>query len=257
MQRIIDSHIHACPVNNPVDRIKKELKEAGIGEAVIMPWVREGELEGKGFEAANAYVLESAEAEKEIKFYPYCSISLDLKLPENQGEFYGAKWHCLADIYYSGWQWDAVKQLIEQISSASLNVLIEDRFQALCKFISLCPADLNVIIPHMGIHPHYEAGDLRVLRSRWKTLKESNNVYFDTALSSSVIIQDCIAEVGIERVLHGSDSPFGSIRGELQQTDFALLRKEEREAVMSGNILRILREKDGVRNNYMPGSKSA
>jgi len=243
LQRIIDSHIHACPLNNPIDRIKEELREARIGEAVIIPWVRENELEGEGFESANRYVLESAKAEKEIKFYPYCSISRDLKLPENAEEFYGAKWHCLADIYHSGWEWDAARQLIEKISQAGLNVLIEDKIELVCKFISMCPADLNIIIPHMGIHPHYEAGDLRVLGRRWKLLKGLRNVYFDTALSSSVIIQDCIAEVGLDRLLHGSDSPFGSIKRELAQTDFALLRKEEREAVMCNNVLRILGEK--------------
>lgn len=241
MQRIIDSHIHACPVNNPIERIKKELKEAKIGEAVLIPWVREEALEGEGFERANRYVLERAKAEREIKFYPYCSISRDLKLPETCEEFYGAKWHCLADIYHSGWEWNEVKRLIERICRAKLNVLIEDKFELVCKFISMCPADLTIIIPHLGIHPHYEAADLRVLGRRWKILKGLKNVYFDTALSSAVIIQDCIAQIGLSRILHGSDSPFGNIQRELMQTDFALIKKEEREAIMYDNASRILK----------------
>ncbi|MEM2924442.1 MAG: amidohydrolase family protein [Methanocellales archaeon] len=246
MQRIIDSHIHACPINNPIERIKKELREAKIEEAVLIPWVRDEALEGEGFERANRYVLEIAKAEKEMKFYPYCSISRDLKLPENHEEFYGAKWHCLADIYHSGWDWSEVKQLIERIYSARLNVLIEDKFELVCKFISMCPADLTIIIPHMGIHPHYEAGglmvDLRVLGRRWKILKGLKNVYFDTALSSAVIIQDCIGEVGLTRVLHGSDSPFGSIQRELMQTDFALIKPYEKRAILYENASRILKK---------------
>jgi predicted TIM-barrel fold metal-dependent hydrolase len=68
------------------------------------------------------------------------------------------------------------------------------------------------------------------------TLKARENVYFDTALASSSTMMSFIEKIGYERILFGSDIPFGTMKGELEKVLSLPIRDDKKEWILSKNL---------------------
>ena len=69
---------------------------------------------------------------------------------------------------------------------------------------------LKLIIPHMGM---LGGSPLDFP----KFFEKYPNVYFDTSLASSEVVKRFIDTIGPERILFGSDIPFGTMKTELEK----------------------------------------
>jgi uncharacterized protein len=92
----------------------------------------------------------------------------------------------------------------------------------------------DVIIPHCGL---LNGGYERFCSS---SIWQRPNIYADTALAPSGIIADYISNYGHERIMFGSDFPFGDPYRELQKVLQLSLPDEQKAAIIGGNIQRLL-----------------
>ena len=91
----------------------------------------------------------------------------------------------------------------------------------------------TVIIPHLGM-----------LNGGYENLKragvfENPTVYVDTALAGSTDMQDFVSNYGIDRILFGSDFPFGIPANERLKVE-RIFSGTEREKVLGQNLLALL-----------------
>jgi predicted TIM-barrel fold metal-dependent hydrolase len=115
-------------------------------------------------------------------------------------------------------------------------VVMEEEFGNTVRFIEEIAKDVTVIIPHMGmLNGGYGAIKNHGLWSR-------PNVYADTALASVSEITDYIHEYGIDRIIFGSDFPFGDPKRELQKIMDLQIPQEQKEIICRLNIQRLLAE---------------
>ncbi len=122
--------------------------------------------------------------------------------------------------------------MLEKIKEIGLPVNLEEEYHNTVSFIEE-NTDLNIIIPHIGM---LNGGHLPVL----ETFKRNKNVYFDTSLASKKIINYALKLVGPDRILFGSDFPYGSQEYELSKILDLDLKREDLEKILSGNILRLI-----------------
>ena len=73
-----------------------------------------------------------------------------------------------------------------------------------------------------------------------QTFKEKENVFFDTALSSPDMIMKFIEKIGHERILFGSDIPFGTMKGELEKVLSLPIKNGKKEGILSKNLRRLI-----------------
>jgi hypothetical protein len=98
---------------------------------------------------------------------------------------------------------------------------------ALTSFTTLTtPNSLELIVPHMGML----GGDpLDILR----TFKDRENVYFDTVLQHRDTSAQLVRQRGRERILFGSDMPFGSMGDELNKVPSLRLGDDDKGLILS------------------------
>jgi predicted TIM-barrel fold metal-dependent hydrolase len=89
------------------------------------------------------------------------------------------------------------------------------------------------LIPHLGMLGGNPADFLH-------TFKESKNVYFDTALASPDTVMSFIDRIGYERILFGSDIPFGTMKWELEKVLSLPIDDHRKEGILSKNIKRLI-----------------
>ncbi|MBT8490664.1 MAG: hypothetical protein KJN62_06430, partial [Deltaproteobacteria bacterium] len=95
-----------------------------------------------------------------------------------------------------------------------------------------------IIIPHMG---GLNGGFSALFRAG---IWDNENVYADTALASSREVTVFIDKYGIERLLFGSDFPFGIPYNELLKIKALKLDETHFGDVAGRNILRLIRVMD-------------
>ena len=72
------------------------------------------------------------------------------------------------------------------------------------------------------------------------SFKSSENIYFDTALASPDMVMRFIKEVGHERILFGSDIPFGTMKWELEKVLSLPIGDDKKELILSKNLRRLI-----------------
>jgi uncharacterized protein len=235
---IIDSHTHWGPsVTMGIDVTTKELQkqqqEAGIAYIVIMPFpstaIENNEI--------NVRVLR--ETEHIQNFIPYHYIRENYESADFNPiptAYFGGKWHWMRGIQDSTSNYDVLKDkalpgLVEKINLTGKPVIFEEELEFTRKFVDQFP-ECMLIIPHLGMlggHP------LDFLNS----FRKHENVYFDTALASQKTILEFVKTLGAERVLFGSDVPFGSMKNELSKILALCLPDADKELILSKNIIRL------------------
>ena len=199
--RIIDSHIH-CGNNvhksfTPTD-IRRDLDEAGAQGAVIFAFPEDMYRVEDSREwriRANNYVLDVSRRAVE-SIYPFYFVWNDYIIPENLNDYAGIKWHRHWDEPKYDYDDPRCHEILRAIKDLDLQVLIEEEFGDTVRFIKENP-ELKVIIPHMG--------NLNGGCDRMDVFFDNPNVYFDTSVASLDAIKRVLDNVGVERVIFGSD----------------------------------------------------
>jgi predicted TIM-barrel fold metal-dependent hydrolase len=233
---IIDSHAHWGPsvsigTEVTTQEILRQAEQSGVSQIVIFPFPSMALAD----ENINDRLLR--EADRTEKFIPYYYIPETMKpIPKEKG-FYGGKWHWMRGIQDSSSNYEALKdpkleEFIEASEKIDLPIVFEEELSFTEAFVRKTKS-LKIIIPHLGM---LGGNPIDFLRS----FKSSENVYFDTALASSDTVMKFIKEIGYERILFGSDIPFGTMKWELEKILSLLIGDDRKESILSKNLKRLI-----------------
>jgi uncharacterized protein len=232
-QTIIDSHSHWGPsvtlqANVSTGEILQQQEGTGVTHVVLIPFPSTAIMSNE----INIRLLN--ETKRIAHFFPYHYIREDFSpIPD---EYYGGKWH-----WMRGWQDSAsnykvlddpdLPRLIEQLRQTDKPIVFEEELNFTERFVGAAP-ELKLIIPHLGLLGGSPMDFLNAF-------KDKPNVYFDTALADRSTILKFVKTVGPQRILFGSDIPFGAMRSELSKVMGLDIADADKELILSGNIIRL------------------
>jgi predicted TIM-barrel fold metal-dependent hydrolase len=233
---IIDSHTHWGPsvtmgIEVTTEEILSQAEESGVNRIVIFPFPSMALAD----EEVNRKLLEEAKRVK--KFIPYYYIPETMKpIPDGKG-FYGGKWHWMRGIQDASSNYQALKdpkleEFIDASEKVDLPIVFEEEFAFTEVFVRKTK-NLKVIIPHLGMLGGNPMDFLQAFKGR-------DNVYFDTALASSDTVMKFLDKIGTQRILFGSDIPFGTMKWELEKVLSLPIGDGEKEGILSKNLKRLI-----------------
>lgn len=237
---IIDSHTHWGPsvtlyMTVTTAEILRQAETSGVDKIIVFPFPSQALAD----ETINEELLK--ESSRVDKFIPYYYIPDDLRsIPAKKG-FYGGKWHWTRGVQDSSSNYQVLDDprlggFIEKSEAIDLPIIVEEELAFTEAFVNRTKT-LKIIIPHMGM---LGGNPLDFLES----FKGHENVYFDTALSSTDTVIRFVNKIGAERVIFGSDIPFGTMRGELNKVESLPIGDDKKGLILSGNIRRLIRLMD-------------
>jgi len=152
-------------------------------------------------------------------------------------EFYGGKWHWMRGVQDSSSNYQALEdpkmeEFIEASERIDLPIVFEEELAFTEAFVRKTK-NLKIIIPHLGT---LGGNPLDFLN----TFKARENVYFDTALASPNTMMSFIEKIGHERILFGSDIPFGTMKWELEKVLSLPIGDDKKEWILSKNLKRLI-----------------
>ena len=121
--------------------------------------------------------------------------------------------------------------LIEKLRKINKPIVFEEDLDFTVKFVDMADG-VTLIIPHLGLLGGNPYDFLRAF-------KDNESIYFDTALASREQIRKFVETIGPERVLFGSDVPFGSMRSELDKVLSLSISREDKEMLLYKNIINL------------------
>ncbi len=232
---IIDSHTHWGPslsmgTEVTTQELLGQAEENSVSRIVIFPFPSMALAD----EGINEKLLDEAKRIK--KFIPYYYISETMKpIPEGK-RFKGGKWHWMQGISDCSSNYQALKdpkleQWIEASERIDLPIVFEEELAFTEAFVRKTKK-LKIIIPHLGMLGGNPIDFLHAFESR-------ENVYFDTALASPDTVTKFIEKIGHERILFGSDIPFGTMKWELEKILSLPIGDDKKEWMLSKNLKRL------------------
>jgi len=180
--------------------------------------------------AVHRYLLELASQDR---IFAYFFVWNDfVRIPEG---FKGIKWHRHAGEPVYAYDSPQCEAVVEEICAKRLPIVLEEEFGNTLRFLKRISGRTVVIIPHMG-----------GLNGGYPRLKSAGvfaekTVWVDTALAASWEIADFASSYGTERIIFGSDYPFGSPSHEKLKVE-SLFSGSDLEALLSANLLSLLGE---------------
>jgi uncharacterized protein len=243
--RIIDSHIH-CGVQHvdlPYEIIEPLLRQVEITDACLFAPVEDiYDRNNFYFEdnnhwrrirrSANHYLLELAAAGESV--FPYLFVWNDFAVDELARPYCGIKWH--RHSYEPEYHYEDPRctRMIQEITRRRLPIVFEESFDNTLRFVERLASDAVIIIPHLGgLNGSYQSLEQAGI---WRR----DNVYADSALASTSEIRHFLEHYGPEKLLFGSDFPFGTPGNELGKIERMKLSSADFERVVSGNILALI-----------------
>jgi len=228
---IIDCHIH-CGIQNvsqPFEDIEPLLTSAGIDGACLYAPVEDiyyrysshfddNETWKKCRSDAHNYLLDIGREKDQI--YPYYFVWNDFTVEDLKKVFFGIKWH-----HHEGeppYNYTAPK-CTEMIDAQTL------------KFVEQVAGRTPVIIPHLGL---LNGGFDRLLNAG---IWNDHNIYADTALAGKFEISKFLDMYGSDRIVFGSDYPFGMPGSQLDQIKNMGIAEKDLEKICGKNILKLLK----------------
>lgn len=234
---IIDSHTHWGPsltlgTEVTTFELLRQAEESRVQRIVIFPFpstVIEDER-------INDQVLELAK--KDRRFIPYYYIPEDLRPIPVEKNFYGGKWHWVRGVQDCSSNYQVLDDpnlvhFIEASEAIDLPIVFEEEL-AFTEAFARKTKNLKIIIPHLGMLGGNPFDFL-------KTFKSRENVFFDTALAGTETIMQFVEKIGKERILFGSDIPFGTMKQELEKILSLSIGDAEKEWILSKNLKRLIR----------------
>ena len=243
--QIVDSHMH-CGVQNsdlPFEVISPLLREAEIDGACLFapvediydrynPNFQDNHQWRRTRQAANRYLLDLAKEVESI--FPYLFVWNDFAIEELQQDYCGIKWHRHTNEPVYHYDDPRCSQMIREISTRCLPVVLEESFANTCRFIEKLAPEAVIIIPHLGaLNGSYPALERAGI---WRR----SNTYADTALAPIDHMRHFVQHYGPERLLFGSDFPFGAPGHELRKVQALNLPSADQDRILSGNILDLI-----------------
>jgi predicted TIM-barrel fold metal-dependent hydrolase len=122
-------------------------------------------------------------------------------------------------------------EFIEASEEIDLPIVFEEELAFTEAFIKKTKK-LKIIIPHLGMLGGNPIDFLDAFKAR-------EHVYFDMALAGSNVMMSFIKSIGHERILFGSDIPFGTMKSELEKVLSLPIGDDEKEWILSKNLLRL------------------
>jgi predicted TIM-barrel fold metal-dependent hydrolase len=170
------------------------------------------------------------------KFIPYYYIPESMKPIPDKG-FYGGKWHWMRGVQDCSSNYEVLEdpklgKFIEASERIDLPIVFEEELRFTETFIRKTK-NLKIIIPHLGMLGGNPIDFLNTFRAR-------ENVYFDTALASPDTVMNFIEKIGYERILFGSDIPFGTMKWELEKILSLPIGDDKKEWILSKNLRRLI-----------------
>lgn len=181
---------------------------------------------------ANEYLLGCGSPD--LRVYPYFFIWNDFAVDQLTPQHLGIKWHRHDDEPVYHYHDPGCKKAIDEIRKRKMPVVLEEELENTVAFINEMAHGVRVIIPHLGV---LNGGYRSILD---QGLWENPDVYADTALAASHEIIDYIERFGHERLMFGSDFPFGTPKSELKKIRDLKLDIEVEKAILGGNFLTLL-----------------
>jgi predicted TIM-barrel fold metal-dependent hydrolase len=243
--KIIDSHMH-CGIQNvdqPLEMIRAYLDRGGIDGACLYAPVEDiydrytFNFEDTALwkacrQMANDYLLDIQERHDD--YYAYYFVWNDFKKEELSKGYHGIKWH--RHEYEPVYHYDdpRCEEFLQEAYRLQLPIVLEEAYENTRYFIDRVDGRTPVIIPHMG---GLNGGfSLLFERGVW----DSDTIFADTALASTREMERFIDRYGVDRLLFGSDFPFGFPAHELLKVKNLGLSSDEYERVVSRNILQLI-----------------
>jgi predicted TIM-barrel fold metal-dependent hydrolase len=188
---------------------------------------------------SNAYIVSLKPVE--LAVYPYFFIWNDFAVEQLTTEHRGIKWHRHAGEPVYHYDDPKCQKALDEIRRRHLPVVLEEEFDNTLRFIRELAEGITVIIPHLGM-----------LNGGFRSIAEAGlwaqeNVWADTALASPDEIGEYIGRYGHQRLMFGSDFPFGDPWSELEKVIRLGLDPEVQAAVLGGNFTR-LQARVGIRS---------
>ena len=180
---------------------------------------------------SNAYLLSLDVPEPAI--FPYFFIWNDFAVEQLSPAHCGIKWHRHAGEPVYHYDEPGCRAALDEIRRRNLPVVLEEELDNTLAFILERAKGITVIIPHLGL---LNGGFQAIAQSG---LWELDKVWADTALATPGEIDAYIRRYGHERLLFGSDFPFGSPPEELEKVRSLGLDAEVAAAILGGNFLRL------------------
>lgn len=234
---VLDAHAH-CGITLPFEQLHPRWQEGSIGGGVLFAPVEEiYDRYDPDFTDTEEYVhsrkkvhsyLESLKSER---IFSYWFVWNDFELP--RAGFAGIKWHRHADEPVYNYHSDECRMFIEHICQLRLPVIIEEEFHHTLQLAGKFNKRTAVIIPHFG---GLNGGYMRLKKA---DLFENPAVYVDTALAGRAEIEDFASDYGVDRILFGSDFPFGEPAYEKYKVE-NIFYGQDRKKVMAENLLGLL-----------------
>ena len=180
---------------------------------------------------SNAYLLSLNPTGRQV--YPYFFIWNDFAVEQLEAAHCGIKWHRHADEPIYHYDNSRCQAALDEIRRRNLPVVLEEEFGHTLRFICDLGQGIQVIIPHLGgLNGGFETIAKAGLWAR-------ENVWADTARAFCSEITAYIQRYGHQRLMFGSDFPFGDPAWELRKLRSLGLDADVEAAVTGGNFLRL------------------
>jgi len=246
---VIDSHVHCGEIDRSAaqsfEDYESQAAGAGIdGAAVFSPVMEIYDRYAPDFAdtpawrrrrtESNAYLLE-LESDL-LRIFPYFFIWNDFAVDQLTAAHCGIKWHRHAGEPVYSYDDPQCQAALAEIRRRNLPVVLEEELDNTLRFVQDLADGITVIIPHLGLLN----GGFQALAD--EGLWELENVWGDTALASPDEMREYLERCGHDRLLFGSDFPFGSPSNELRKVYRLELDAEAQAAVLGGNFLRLIEQ---------------
>jgi uncharacterized protein len=234
----LDSHTH-CGYTVPFEELSKEWRLGDIDGGVVFspveeiydrydPFFTDSDEYKNRRRSVHSYLLDVAERER---IYPYFFIWNDFAtIPE---DFVGIKWHRHGGEPTYNYDSKECERVLSHIVERKLPIVLEEEFHNTLSFVDRIAGGTVVIIPHMG------ALNGGYYRLKTAGLFDDLNIWTDTALGGPGEIRDFAESFGTDRILFGSDYPFGIPSHEKRKIE-NLFSGDELQSILSGNLRRLL-----------------
>ena len=180
---------------------------------------------------SNAHLLSLASGP--ITVYPYFFIWNDFAVDQLVNAHCGIKWHRHPDEPVYTYDDPRCRLALDEIRRRRLPVVLEEELGNTVRFIRDLAVGITVIIPHLGmLNGGFSAIAAAGLWNR-------ENVWADTALAGPEEIQEYLRSYGHQRLMFGSDFPFGDPYAELEKIRRLKLDSGIETAVLGGNFIRL------------------
>jgi uncharacterized protein len=246
---IIDAHAH-CGIQDrfppqAVEDYRAAARGTGISTVVAFAPVMEiYDRHDPGFtdtpewqerrRRANTYLLAATTAD--LAVIPYFFIWNDFAVDQLTPDHKGIKWHRHADEPPYHYDDPRCAAAIDEIRRRNLPVVLEEELSHTLRFIHEIAPGVRTIIPHLGMLN----GGYRALADR--DVFSAAHIYTDTALAPASEIRDYLDRYGDDRILFGSDFPFGHPAAELDKINRLGLPDSVTKKLVGGNLRRMLAE---------------